>query len=289
MKQALDIDEQIKRLKDRGMLFDDENKAKEILLDIGFYRLGFYSFPFEKSYPSVENRTHELRTGTSFKAVFDLYEFDTRLRRILLNALDRIEVNVRTKITYIVSNHYKNSPTWFADKTIMASAYVDDFETKVYGTILGNDVIKRHHAKYINDKFAPAWKTLEFMTLGNIGRLYNALRDTNLKQQIAKEYGCSLGVFINYLETVRIVRNKCAHGNCIYSLNFPKGIKSKPAGISPECRHNIFGAISVVLYLLGRISEKRRTELKQDIKKLTHGTRDAETCRIIQECTKITL
>lgn len=63
MKQALDIDEQIQMLRSHGMLFDDEEKAKEILLDVGFYRFGFYSFPFERSYPSLTNRTHLLRSG----------------------------------------------------------------------------------------------------------------------------------------------------------------------------------------------------------------------------------
>lgn len=37
MKKALDINEQMQRLKGRGMLFDDEDKAKEILMDVGFY------------------------------------------------------------------------------------------------------------------------------------------------------------------------------------------------------------------------------------------------------------
>lgn len=287
MKKALDINEQIQRLKQRGMLFDDENKAKEILLDVGFYRLGFYSFPFEQTYPSLDNRTHKLKAGTTFKAVYDLYEFDMRLRRILLNALDRVEVNVRTKITYIVSNHYKQSPTWFVDKSIMESAYVNSFETKVYSTILGNDVIKRHHAKHINDKFAPAWKTIEFMTLGNIGCLYNALKEQKLKKRIANEYGCSLGVFQNYLETIRIIRNKCAHGNCIYRINFHHGIKAKPAGITPDCRHNINGAISVILYLLGRISVNRELELEREIKSLLGKNRESQTNSIIQYCTKI--
>ena len=47
-KKATNIDEQIALLRSRGMSIDDEGKSKEILLDIGYYRLGFYCFPFEK-------------------------------------------------------------------------------------------------------------------------------------------------------------------------------------------------------------------------------------------------
>ncbi len=42
-KKAITIAEQIEKLKNRGLQFDlGEAKAKEVLLDIGYYRLGFY-------------------------------------------------------------------------------------------------------------------------------------------------------------------------------------------------------------------------------------------------------
>lgn len=51
MKKAYTIDQQIARLKSNGMTFDDEEKAKEILLDVGYYRLGFYSFSIRNKVP----------------------------------------------------------------------------------------------------------------------------------------------------------------------------------------------------------------------------------------------
>ena len=51
MNRAYNIDEQISLLKEYGVIFDNEEKAKEILLDVGFYRMGFYSFPYEKISP----------------------------------------------------------------------------------------------------------------------------------------------------------------------------------------------------------------------------------------------
>ena len=50
-KEAINIDEQISLLRQRGMIIDNEDKAKEVLLDVGYYRLGFYWFPFERLYP----------------------------------------------------------------------------------------------------------------------------------------------------------------------------------------------------------------------------------------------
>ena len=43
MKQATTLDEQITLLRSRGIIITDEQKAKEVLMDIGYYRLGFIS------------------------------------------------------------------------------------------------------------------------------------------------------------------------------------------------------------------------------------------------------
>lgn len=285
MKKALKIDDQISLLKKRGVIFDDEEKAKEILLDIGYYRMGFYSFPFEKTFPAKENRTHEFKEGTTFKSIYDLYLFDSKLRRTLLNALDRIEVNLRSTIIYIVSNHYVESPTWFADRSKMQAGFVNSFRKTVYENLLDNPVIKRHHEKYINDKYAPAWKTMEFLTLGNLTSLYQAIKDKEIKKEIAELYGCSLKVFVNYLETIRVIRNKCAHGSCLYNIELSKGIKAKPAGIDNADRHNIRGAVSVISHMPGVISKSRKDELTTEIDNLLHSPREDASNKILKTCT----
>lgn len=289
MKKALNIDNQIQLLARRGVIFDNIPKAEEILLDVGYYRLGFYAFPFERTFPEINNRTHEYVPGTTFRSIYDLYLFDTQLRRLLLNALDRIEVNLRSRITYLVSNWYPDSPTWFVDRAIMQSAFVQSFHKKVYSTLLENPVIKRHHDKYINDRYAPAWKTLEFMTLGNLTALYQAIKDTDVKKNIANEYGCSLKVFINYLETIRVIRNKCAHGSCLYNMELAKGIKAIPAGIDAANRHNINGVFCVIKYMLGRISKARKEELEGNLQKLLDYPREDVTNKIIVTCTNFSL
>lgn len=71
-KSATTIDQQLNLLKSRGLTVNDEDKACEILLDIGYYRLGFYLFPFEKSYPELRNRTHEYIKDASFEDAVNL-------------------------------------------------------------------------------------------------------------------------------------------------------------------------------------------------------------------------
>jgi len=286
MKLATTVDQQIELLKSRGMKIEDEAKAKEILMDIGFYRLGFYAFPFETTFPQLKHRTHEYKPGTSFSDVVDLYYFDYDLRKILMYYLNRIEVNLRTHITYTVSNCYKDSPTWFVDANIMQKTYIAEFEEKVYKTISENPVIARHHKKYINDRFAPAWKTVEFMTLGNICSLFRNIKDRKLQISIANHYGCTLGEFINYIETIRVIRNTCAHGGCIYNLSLAKAIKSsKQVAISGNSRHNIRGVISVIRHIIGIISNNRKQGMDSDIENLLNARRSERSNEIIENCT----
>lgn len=112
-KKATTVDEQIEKLKSRGMTITDENKAKEVLLDVGYYRLGYYWFPFEKTYPRKENRSHEFKNGTCFEYALKLYYFDFDLRNIFLRYISRIEINFRTRVIYLVSNKYKDNPYWY--------------------------------------------------------------------------------------------------------------------------------------------------------------------------------
>lgn len=267
-RSAITLDEQIALLQSRNMLISDVKKAKEILFDIGYYRMGFYWFPFEASYPQKSHRTHMFLEGTNFESAVNLYYFDFNLRNILLKALSRIEIAFRTKVTYIVSNEYKSSPTWFIDTSVVSNAQAQSFEVKVYQHIADKTpLIALHHRHHLNDKFAPAWKTLEFMTLGEVVHLYKSLRNNNLKERIAKEFGINkIPTFESYLNLIKDLRNTCAHGNVLYDFTPDRSIRKGPAmmkGIGEN--QNLNGALRVVLYMLGQVSTNRANELMVEI------------------------
>lgn len=267
-RKAITLDEQIALLRSRNMTISDELKAKEILFDIGYFRMGFYWFPFEKTYPNKHHRTHLFKDGTNFNDAVELYYFDFNLRNILLRPLSRIEIAFRTKVAYIISNYYKDSPTWFVDITVVSKQQACSFENRVYQPILDKvQIISMHHRHHINDRFAPAWKTLEFMTLGEMVHLFKSIKNEDLKLQIANYFGIKkLVTFENYLELVKELRNTCAHGNVLYDFTPERSIRKGPAmkkGIGEN--QNLNGALRIILFMMKQISENRYNDLIKDI------------------------
>lgn len=272
------------------MIFDNIPQAEAILGDIGYYRLGFFSFPFEKSYPKKTNRTHELVPGTSFRQVYELYVFDSQIRFILTKALSRIEINIRTRLTLMGSLHFIDDPWWFCNPKYVSRNFISKFDREVYSAVKKNPAIQEHHKNHFKDKYAPAWKTMEFMTLGNVVFLYEAIREKSLKEAVANYYGCSIKVFLNYLETIRLVRNRCAHGGCLYNLNVEKGINKQPANVDNSDAHNIKGAIEVILHFLRIISEPQKQEIVKAIRKeLANLNASPITQHVIKDCANLDL
>lgn len=269
-KQATTVDEQLDLLKSRGLTVINEDKAREILTDIGYYRLGFYLFPFEKTYPSLSNRTHKYIDGATFEDAVNLYYFDFDLRLMLMRYLIRIEIAFRTSLIYNLSNKYSSNPIWFVSPAIVNRTYASEFDNKVYTLeFKRNPIIHRHHQKNPNDRYAPAWKTLEYMTFGAILKLYEQLKEPEDKILIAHKFGIRQVVtFENYMHTIRQVRNLCAHGLLLYDMRLPRRINRGPARQTPQESGNIIGTLRVIKYIIRQVSSNRAAELSESIKSL---------------------
>ena len=286
-RKARSIEEQIKLLKKRGMIFDDEDKAKQTLEDVGYYRLGFYWYHFQKDF-----RKHLFLDNTHFSTVINLYYLDVDLRFLLIKVLSRIEINLRTRIIYIVSNHYKDNPFWFADKKIMKNQFVDTLDNFYTDIKKKNKVIAEHHRKYPNDKYAPAWKTLEFMTLGSLYTLFTSLKEEEIKTAIASKYRVqNIKVFDNYFKVIRNIRNICSHTRVLYDLSYYETVVKKGVvKISDEEKNSLSAIIKVISYFLQQISANRANDFQNNLKELFLRHSDNERImKIIKDKSKISL
>lgn len=212
------------------------------------------------------------KKNTKFSSVIGLYYLNVDLRNILLKYLKRIEVNFRTKIIYYVSNHYKNDPIWYTDPKLMKPWFIDKLDSKLYTKkfISENKPIKLHHTKYRNDKYAPAWKTFEFLTFGAIVTIFNALKEESLQNKIANIYGLNnLNTFINFIFTIKYIRNICAHSGVVYDLNFPKGIYKIPkTKFTDNNNQSLDAGIKTLAFILKTVSSNRQIDLQQELDQL---------------------
>ena len=263
---ATSVENQIKKLRNRGMDLDlPEDKIKEILLDIGYYRLGFYWFPFEV------DKNHNFKEGTKFSTVIDLYYLDVDLRYLLIKYINRLELNFRTNLIYWVSRHYNNNPIWYTNSTIMSADYLKDIKAHYNKNFIKKNLqINKHHLKYPNDRYAPCWKTFEYYTFGSIVKVYEHLIDQNVRKKVSTQYSIeSPDKLQNFLDTLVFVRNSCAHSGVIFDLHINKGVSGIPGiRFNNNYSHSLDSAIKALLYLINNISINRRDELEKKLTKL---------------------
>ena len=99
-KPYLSPKEQVELLMSRGMEITDLAKAEECLARIGYYRLSAYWYPFRKEQNgAVEDNFKE---GTTFSLSLDYYVFDKKLRLLTLDAIERVEIALRTDIALLL-------------------------------------------------------------------------------------------------------------------------------------------------------------------------------------------
>ena len=95
-KPALPISEQIFKLKNRGLHIPDEALAACYLSNISYYRLRAYTFPYQNN----DEENQPFKNDISIDDIMELYTFDRQLRLLIFDAVERIEIALRTQIIY---------------------------------------------------------------------------------------------------------------------------------------------------------------------------------------------
>ena len=104
--------ELVQLLKTRGMEITDEEKAQHYLSHIGYYRLSAYMYPL-LSIPKEQNL---FKQGVTFSKVMMLYRFDKKLRLLMFNEIEKIEIAIRRAVMQITADMTGN-PFWLTDSS----------------------------------------------------------------------------------------------------------------------------------------------------------------------------
>ena len=211
-KPALTFDEQMDLLRQRGLTIPDADRSKRWLQKVSYYRLSAYCLPFKDG--------EAFRAGTDFNDVAGLYIFDRKLRLLVLDAIERIEVAIRTAITYEIAHAYgafghtdpANFAPGFAHGRFMDELGVEERRAK--------ETFANHfRKKYTSEPHLPVWMATELLSFGTISKLYAALAPA-LKQKIAAEYGVDEQFLRSWLHALTYLRNVCAHHKRLWNRQF---------------------------------------------------------------------
>lgn len=217
-KPPLSIPEQIAKLKDRKLLFNDEVKAAHYLSNISYYRLRAYTYPFQ------DNSTpdHEFVQEVSFEEIICLYVFDRQLRLLVFNAIEKIEIALRTKIIYEFSltngSHwyenvalYRNPTRFFREVNILYEEIDRSNET----------FIQHYKDTYTNPANPPAWMSLEVASMGILSKLFTNLKKGAEKRKVTREFGLTQPETLeSWMHTFANLRNVCAHHGRLWNRRF---------------------------------------------------------------------
>lgn len=110
-KQPLSITGQIQLLKDRGLQFDDETFAAKFLSEVSYFRFVQYLRPME-----ADKILHVFKPNSRFEDALNLYNFDAQLRTLMFEAIQELEIALRTKVNHEFS--MQHGAFWFYDTSL---------------------------------------------------------------------------------------------------------------------------------------------------------------------------
>jgi abortive infection bacteriophage resistance protein len=195
-------------LKQRGLTISDEQKAINYLSNIGYFRLSAYFYPLLKE-PKTE---HLYKSGATFDKALDMYRFDRKLRILLFNEIEKIEVAIRSTMNNLIS-HAFGDVFWITNADYFRNAAIF---TKTLTLIQSElDRTKEEFISHFQDKYTnpypPAWMLTEIMPLGILYNVFNNLKNMNVKKNVAAYFGISLPAFNSWMLILSNLRNLCGH------------------------------------------------------------------------------
>jgi len=236
-------EEMIVKLRDRGLTITDEDKALSYLSRIGYYRLSgyWYTFrdlsgiccPLEKPKGKKKDGAQKISLdsftdGATFENAVKLYVFDKKLRLLVLDALERIEIAFRVEIAHLLGEREAFA---YLDKEQFYPAFSKDINPKT-GLTDHHDwmtkqagLINRSREKFIEHNKKkhglplPIWIACEVWDFGALSLLFNGMKEDD-QDKIAIKFGLTNGrILAKWLRSLNYLRNVCAHHSRLWNRN----------------------------------------------------------------------
>ncbi len=270
-KPAVDLHRQLQKWQSRGLVVANPAEALHYLQFIGYYRFSAYTLPFQ----TLALPGKPFTPGTTFKQVLSVYAFDRELRLLVLDAIERVEVAVRSSMV----NHMcvKHGAHWFMDaghfrvpganspRRFDHARFLDTLDEELGIPPSAKAPVRPHNEVFINHYFAkytdpylpPAWMVFEVVSMGTLSLVLANLRNNADRATIAKPFGVDEQVLGSWLHTLSYVRNLCAHHSRLWNRQLViKPIIAKKHAAQVLVKDRFYAIAFILIYLLGIIAPR---------------------------------
>lgn len=277
VKPSATLEQHIKRLRSRGMQVDVP-LARQWLENVSYYRLSAYWYP-ARLFEATGKRSDRYVEGTSFSHAVELYEADRKLRTLIHDGIERVEIATRTRLGELLC---ANDPLAYTNPTRFRPTFDHDrwmatAKKRVRRATKSNESI-RHYLDVYDGQF-PFWVLAEVLDFADVSRLYEGLPAQD-QRHVAESFGIVVNLsklsanqkrklklqspLVRWLEQLTLLRNICAHHNRLWNTSFSpaptNALQTHDAfALLPDGQsERVFGAIVVMTYLLQTTSPGTR-------------------------------
>lgn len=275
-------------LEKRGMTISDPKTAEQFLKSVGYARLSNFWYPCRMPNPHASTPLQTFQPGTRFEDIIALYHFDKHIRLLLLEAIEQIEVAVRTYIAHYLGAYHPCAYSYhkltletqtialihnkFIDSDLsFSSSSRPPYQKKPFANNW-QQWHSQHESRLQKSKLdcivyfknarqpVPFWFAIETWDFGCLSHYYKMLNG-HYKNQISDFFlrTKQAKTFEHWLHCLNDLRNRCAHHNRVWNhtlsnpLPFPQSVMDK----TPLSRHaaaRLHGMVRMIAHLLERIA-----------------------------------
>lgn len=279
-KPSLTIDQQIALLEERGLSIPDHKRASRHLSNISYYRLSAYMLPFREIGPDGKH-LDKFVDGATWDDVYSLYKFDRKFRLLVFDAIERIEIALRTQVINQLSakygTHWKDDKSLFRDyknkKTGQTYDIFLDIQKHINEQLTANKkatFIDHYLKNYDDPPTPPCWMSVELLYFSEVSKICQHLKQRKDRIDISKAFGViDDAVFCSWLHALNYVRNICAHHARLWNITLditpmkyinknPKMVWLDADEVSVVSTTKIYYTLCYILYLLQTINPKTK-------------------------------
>ncbi|MBV7531608.1 Abi family protein [Chitinophaga sp. sic0106] len=260
-KTASSIQDQINILQERKLVISNIPFAEHYLTHVGYYRLAGYWRIYQ-----IDTVNHIFGDEITFEQVIELYNFDRNLRSLIFDAIESIEISLRTVMLQIMCEAY--GMDWFQQKKLAQhlnywQENLDKIEDELDRS--KEDFVVHHDQVYGKKDFPPAWKVMQVLSFGTLSKIYSNITSTiPEKNKIARALGMpNYKYLVSWLQTISILRNLCAHhsrvSNRVFNFVPQKMATShlpwlKVLPVTMEQQRSLYNQLCSIKFLLNVVS-----------------------------------